>query len=159
MRGKPTFRISKKALSVWRIKGVIATAIFSMVPLILFFIYYRFQLPLFYVWVSGISVAVYGLWQIVILPKIRWNMWRYEVYGKEIELLRGVFIARHTLIPMTRVQHVDTEQGPIYKRYGLTTVTISTAAGVHEIPALSEQVGSRLRDQIAYLAGTEEDDE
>ncbi|SDH42897.1 PH domain-containing protein [Alteribacillus bidgolensis] len=159
MRGQPTHRISKKALSVWHLKGVISTGLLLIIPAALFFFSYRLQFPLFYVWISGILVAGYGLWNIVVLPKIRWSMWRYEVYDKEIELLRGVFIIRHTLIPMTRVQHVDTEQGPIYKKYGLTAVTISTAAGVHEIPALSEAVGSRLRDKIAYLAGTEESDE
>mgnify|MGYP001947109567 CR=1 FL=1 len=107
-------------------------------------------------WGAVTVVLLYGVARVIIWPQLRWKSWRYEVFEKEIELLRGIFIVKHTLIPMTRVQHVDTEQGPIYKRYQLTAVTISTAAGVHEIPALTEELGSSLRDQIAELAGMDE---
>ncbi|HLS67353.1 MAG TPA: PH domain-containing protein, partial [Pseudogracilibacillus sp.] len=63
-----------------------------------------------------------------------------------------------TIIPMIRVQHVDTKQGPILKRYSLATVSISTAATVHEIPALNEAEASVIRDRISVLARVDEDD-
>ena len=37
---------------------------------------------------------------------------------------------------MIRVQHVDTEQGPILKNYNLANISISSAATVHTIPML-----------------------
>jgi len=52
---------------------------------------------------------------------------------------------KRTLIPMIRVQHVDSSQGPLLKKYRLASVTISTAATVHEIPALDEEEAEELR--------------
>ena len=56
------------------------------------------------------------------------------------------------LIPVNRVQHVDTRQGPILRNYALSNVTISTAATTHEIPALTEENAGKVRDQISRLA-------
>ena len=73
---------------------------------------------------------------IFLFPKISWLRWRYEVRESEIELQHGLFIVKRTLIPMVRVQHVDTSQGPILRKYNLAGITISTAATNHTIPAL-----------------------
>ena len=59
---------------------------------------------------------------------------------------------------MARVQHVDTRQGPLLRHYGLSTVTISTAAGTHEIPALADDVAGILRDRISELARVVDED-
>ena len=34
-----------------------------------------------------------------------------------------LFIVKRTLIPMVRVQHVDTAQGPILRKYNLAGIT------------------------------------
>ena len=52
------------------------------------------------------------------------------------------------LIPMSRVQHVDTGRGPIERRFGLATVVLYTAAGPSKIPGLAGEVADRLRDHI-----------
>ena len=58
-----------------------------------------------------------AFFQLLYFPNIRWKIWRYEVREQEIEIQSGLFIVKRTLIPMVRVQHVDTEQGPILKKY------------------------------------------
>jgi len=57
-------------------------------------------------------------------------------------------------VPMLRVQHVDTTQGPLDQALGLATVVVHTAAGTTTIPALTEGDAGRLRDRIAALART-----
>ncbi|MTI87019.1 MAG: hypothetical protein FH748_03515 [Balneolaceae bacterium] len=84
-------------------------------------------------------------------PRIRWRRWRYEVSEKEIDLLRGIIIKKRTLVPINRVQHVDTIQGPIDKRYKISSVAISTAATTHEIPALDDETADDLRNKISSL--------
>ena len=84
-----------------------------------------------------------------------------EIYGlaeEEIDLYRGIFIRTRTVIPMVRVQHVDTEDGPLYRYYKLAAVTISTAATQHVIPALSHEVADELRAKISQFAMVVEDD-
>jgi membrane protein YdbS with pleckstrin-like domain len=88
----------------------------------------------------------------VALPLLRWRTWRYEVRDEEIDLLRGALIVRRTLIPMTRVQHVDTRRTPLSDMFGLRSVTVHTAAGSHEIPALRPGDATAIRDRIALLA-------
>jgi membrane protein YdbS with pleckstrin-like domain len=88
----------------------------------------------------------------VALPLRRWRTWRYEVRDVEIDLLRGAVVIRRTLIPMTRVQHVDTERTPLSDLIGVRSVTVHTAAGSHSIPALRPDEAAAIRDRIALLA-------
>ena len=89
---------------------------------------------------------------------MRWKRWRYEIREQEIELQHGVFVIKRTLVPMVRVQHVDTKQGPILRKYHLSSVTVSTAATVHEIPALEMEEAEEIRISISKLAKVADDD-
>ena len=84
--------------------------------------------------------------------------WRYEVRESEIELQHGIFIVKRTLIPMINVEHVDTAQGPILRKYNLAEITISTAATNHTIPALVMEEADELRSRISALARVAEED-
>jgi uncharacterized protein len=98
---------------------------------------------------AGVLVlALGGVW----IPIRRWRSWRYEVRDEEIDLLRGALVVRRTLIPMTRVQHVDTQRTPLSDLFGLRSVTFHTAAGSHSIPALHPSDAAAIRDRIAVLA-------
>jgi membrane protein YdbS with pleckstrin-like domain len=89
-----------------------------------------------------------------IVPELRYRRWRWEVREHEIDLQRGVLVLRRTLIPMERVQHVETERNIIGQALELATVKIHTAAGSHEIPLLAEYDAGVLRARIAELART-----
>jgi uncharacterized protein len=88
---------------------------------------------------------------------LRWRRWRYEIREDEVDLQRGIFWVSRTLVPLARIQHVDTRQGPLQRRFGLATVVFYTAAGPNEIPELSAPVADGVRDRIAEL--TREQDE
>jgi membrane protein YdbS with pleckstrin-like domain len=88
----------------------------------------------------------------VAAPLLRWRTWRYEVRDEEIDLLRGAVVVRRTLIPMTRVQHVDTQRTPLSDLFELRSVTVHTAADSHSIPALRPADAAAIRDRIAVLA-------
>ncbi|MGG3912251.1 PH domain-containing protein [Rossellomorea vietnamensis] len=158
MIGEPQKRISPMALKVWKIYGVLESLIVAALAvgaIVLTFIFDWSH------WVTVISIGVFILFTylfVFLLPTIKWKRWRYEVREQEIELQRGILIVKRTLVPMVRVQHVDTVQGPILKRYGLSTITISTAANVHEIPALDMEEADELRNSISQLARVAEDD-
>ena len=90
-------------------------------------------------------------------PGLRWRRWRYEIRPDEVDLQRGIFWVGRTLVPLARIQHVDTMQGPLQRRFGLSTVVFYTAAGPNQIPELSTPVAAEVRDRIAEL--TREQDE
>ncbi len=91
-----------------------------------------------------------------LVPAFRWRRWRWEVREHEIDLRRGTLVLRRTLIPMARVQHVETERGVLEQLFDLATVEIHTAAGAHKIPLLSERDAGLLRARIGELARTDD---
>lgn len=118
----------------------------------------RFDWPDWIGLVAALLVAAGAYMEIEVIPAVRYRRFRYEIEEEEIDLQHGLFIRRRTLIPMIKVQHVDTKQGPLMGRYGLATVTFSTAAGNHEIPALTDETANRVRNQIARLARISDDE-
>lgn len=158
MRKPPIHTISKDAIKAWRITAILYEAIIWILTIVGFILYVMIDFPLWIVLiVLGVSL-ISTYFSVFLLPKLRWRRWRYEVFEKEIYIQHGILIVSRTLIPMIRVQHVETEQGPILKRFNLASVSISTAATTHKIPALSNEVASDLRDKISSLARVDEDD-
>jgi membrane protein YdbS with pleckstrin-like domain len=158
MRNEPINRISVKGLKVWRIYGVMHTAIIFLLAISASLLNWWLEGP---IWIYVLSVVIplaYGYIFIYLFPKLRWLRWRYEVREEEIELQYGLFVVKRTLVPMIRVQHVDTEQGPILRKYDLASITISTAATSHTIPALVTAEADELRSRISTLARVAEDD-
>lgn len=158
MRNEPLNRISEKGLKVWRWYGIFQTAIIVLIGVGAMILTYITKGPW---WIHIIAVTIpllVGYLFIYLFPKIRWSRWRYEVRDSEIELQHGLFIVKRTLIPMIRVQHVDTVQGPILRKYRLSAITISTAATNHTIPALVADEADVLRSRISILARVAEED-
>jgi len=146
------------AKNAWRISGGLQSLIYWVLPIAYINWHQSINLPFELVYPLCLLVIVYSLLAVTIIPVIRWKRWRYRIGEHEIELRRGLFIITRTLIPVYRVQHVDTSQGPLYGHYNLASVTISTAATTHEIPALSEDVADQARTQISKLARTARED-
>ncbi|MBY0099551.1 PH domain-containing protein [Mesobacillus maritimus] len=155
---EPQTRISKRALVVWRITGVITSLFSWIVGGALVTLGVLFDWPVWMIIALIILILIFSYLFTFFFPKLRWKRWRYEVREQEIEIQRGVFIMKRTLIPMVRVQHVDTQQGPLLRKYQLSTVMISTAATVHEIPALEMDEAEELRRSISRLARVADED-
>ncbi|MDL4840901.1 PH domain-containing protein [Aquibacillus rhizosphaerae] len=158
MRQPPSERIAKDAIKAWKLTASLWSCIPILIVIALFVLAYLFD---FSYWYGTIFIAISlieVILTVIFIPKLRWNRWRYEVFDQEIYIQHGILIVSRTLVPMIRVQHVDTKQGPILKKYGLSSLTVSTAATTHEIPALLEEEAAALRDRISELARVEQDD-
>lgn len=155
---EPQKRISDKALSVWRITGAVTSVIMVIAAGGVFWLSHVFSWPVWVVIAAVGAIILHVYLYVYLFPLLRWKRWRYEVREQEIELQQGVFVVKRTLVPMIRVQHVDTRQGPLLKKYGLATVDVSTAATVHEIPALPVEEAEELRQFISRLARVADED-
>ena len=157
MKGEPAERLDPRAMTLWRITGAL-----NMLPLLVGAGFAALALSR-----SGVSrlfevlpmLAVLVLAGVIVgvVPGLRWRRWRYEIRPDEVDLQRGIFWISRTLVPLARIQHVDTRQGPLQRRFGLSTVVLYTAAGPNQIPELSTPVAESARDRIAEL--TREQDE
>ena len=102
-------------------------------------------------WLAALLVGVAA---IAVVPELRWRRWRWEVREHEIDIRRGTVAVTRTLVPMLRVQHVDTRRDLLQQWLGLATVVFHTAAGANAIPALTVWEAGQVRDRIAELART-----
>jgi membrane protein YdbS with pleckstrin-like domain len=108
-------------------------------------------------WLPPVLVALLSVAAVVFIPRLRWRRWRYEIREDEIDLRAGLWTIRRTLVPIRRVQHVDTESGLLQTFFDLATVNFHTAAGTTEIPALKRAEAEHVRSRVAQLARTRDD--
>jgi uncharacterized protein len=155
---EPQKRISAKALSVWRISGALLSIFAFLLAGGVIGLTIAFDWPMWIVGAALLFFAAFIYIFVMLIPSLKWRRWRYEVRENEIELMSGVIVIKRTLVPMIRVQHVDTRQGPLLRKYRLATVAISTAATVHEIPALEIDEAEELRFFISNLARVADED-
>ncbi|WP_247747200.1 PH domain-containing protein [Alkalihalobacillus sp. BA299] len=158
-RSAPTQAITKTALIVWRIRTALESILVALIPIGYGILMRYVPMPTWMLYVLISLFVLFFIVYVIIGPYLRWKKFKYEVYDEEIEVQYGVIIVKRTLIPMIRVQHVDTEQGPLLRKFGLAAVTISTAATTHRIPALTVDVADELRNRIVKLATVADDDE
>ena len=156
---EPQFhKLTPRAIRVWQWGNFIGNLFFFAIPAAYAAV---FGLDGFHFWMVVITASIiFILWQLSIFltPYLSWKNWRYAIDEKEIDLKRGILFKTRTLIPLSRVQHVDTRQGPLLRWYNLSSVTISTAATTHEIPALDSVLADRVRRQISTYARLAEED-
>lgn len=112
----------------------------------------------FFLWVLPVFAAVIlAVLLVVVVPDLRWRRWRYEIRDEEVDLESGIIWRVRTLVPLARIQHVDTRSGPLERRFGLATVVFYTAAGANEIPELALSLAAGVRDRIAELTREQDD--
>jgi membrane protein YdbS with pleckstrin-like domain len=109
------------------------------------------QVPIYLALLPLLAAAALNVLFVLVLPPLLWRRWRYEIRSLEVDLQRGLLRVTRTLVPMARVQHVDTRHGPLQRRLGLSTVVFYTAAGPTEIPQLAQKTAAEVRDRIAEL--------
>jgi membrane protein YdbS with pleckstrin-like domain len=150
---EPSRRLAPGALWVWRVQqllfwaaalvaGVVAGAPLDGALAVL-------------AWVVPVIGLVAGP---LLVPPLRWRRWRWDVRPDAIDIQHGTLRIRRTLVPMPRVQHVDTTRGILEQGFRLATVLVHTAAGSHRIPLLSLHDADELRERIAALARTAADE-
>lgn len=154
---EPTQRLPAQARSYWATTGA-----FQGLGLVLAALIARGSLgdagvDGWWTWLPLAVAAVGAALLVAVLPPLRWRRWRYEVRDEEIDLRHGALVVRRTLIPIRRVQHVNSEAGPLQDSYGLATVTFHTAAGGVQIPALGKEEAESVRARVAELARTRDD--
>ncbi len=156
---EPRQRLDSRALKAWFYSGLLWGVGLMLLPAAYLIILSRmWNLPRLYGWLALAGIILYTVWISVFVPRLKMRFWRYDIREEEIDIQYGIFIRRRTLIPMIRVQHVDTEHGPIMRLFGLATLCVSTAATNHRIPALSRDKAAELRGEISNLARTSDED-
>jgi membrane protein YdbS with pleckstrin-like domain len=104
------------------------------------------------------AVAVLGY--ATVMPVYRYQVHRWESTDTAVYTQRGWLSRERRIAPMSRVQTVDLEQGPVSRLLGLAHVTVTTAsaAGPLRIEGLDRPVAERLVDELTRRTEAEPGD-
>ena len=156
MKSEPEQRLDPRAKLLWRLTGFMQAA-----PILAGGVFGSYALygraPLYLAALPAVFALLASVLLVFVLPPLLWRRWRYEIRPVEVDLQRGLLRVTRTLVPMARVQHVDTRRGPLQRRLGLSTVIFYTAAGPNEIPQLAGETAAEVRDRIAELTRTRDE--
>jgi membrane protein YdbS with pleckstrin-like domain len=149
---EPTRRLSPLSRRVWRLG---ALAFWGMVTVagVILAIFVDEAMP----W-SIIAPFLLAVFFAGVVPELRWRRARWDLTDEGIDIQSGVFSIYRTLVPWTRVQHVETQRGLFEQAFGLATVIVHNAAGSHTIPYLAQADAEELRERIAARAKTDDDE-
>ncbi|OZI13188.1 hypothetical protein CEW92_02900 [Bacillaceae bacterium SAS-127] len=157
---KPPQRvISPDAVKVWRMTEMLSNIIVLAILGLLYGLYYYFDWKEWIGWILiglAILTVIVAIWGIIFAPRLKRKYWRYDVNEEFIQLRYGVWNEVHALVPMTKVQSVELNQGPFLRKYGLYSISVGTMGTTHEIPAVPQAEAHELRDQIACYAKIKE---
>jgi hypothetical protein len=106
--------------------------------------------PLFGVGLGALLFAI-GLGHVLLL----YRSWGFALDPDALELERGVLTQVETAVPFVRIQHVDTQRGPLDRLLGLSSVVVYTAGSRGAdvtIPGLAPDRARDLRNRLRDLA-------
>ncbi|MGA7088987.1 MAG: PH domain-containing protein [Candidatus Dormiibacterota bacterium] len=103
----------------------------------------------------GLAVAlgttvVLAAAHLIVMPRWRYRVHRWEVTPTAVYTQAGWFHQERRIAPISRIQTVDSERGPIEQIFGLMNVTANTAsaAGPLRISGLDRETAQELVDQL-----------
>jgi len=96
------------------------------------------------------ATAVLAAAHVTVMPRWRFAVHRWEAAPEAVYTQSGWFDQERRIAPVSRIQTVDTERGPLEQLFGLSSVTVTTAsaAGALEIKGLDHEVADRLVDEL-----------
>jgi membrane protein YdbS with pleckstrin-like domain len=97
-----------------------------------------------------ILTGVLGAAHVIVMPRWRFRVHRWEVTPAAVYTQSGWFDQERRIAPISRIQTVDSERGPVEQLFGLANVTVTTAsaAGPLKIRGLDQETAERLVDRL-----------
>lgn len=152
-------QISPSSIKARNLSELITNIIGIAILAILLFCTYRFNWWdwLEYVWIGLIVITIGAIfWTYFVSSPIFYKTFRYAVTDDYLYIKSGVWTHSEVVVPMTKIQSIELKQGAIMRKFGVSSVHISTMQGEHEIPYIEDAVAKKVRDDIAKLARLKE---
>lgn len=146
----PRLPLDPAIRTLWRLEGALAYGLLVLTAAV---VLVSLDLPW---WLAGLAAAAAVL-HVAVVPEKRYARFAYTVGEVELRVERGWLWRAESVVLHSRVQHVDTRQGPIERALGLATVVVFTAGTVGAmvaIPGLRPGDADLLRDRLVALSGS-----
>ena len=148
---------SRKAPLVWAIGAAIPWAVLAAAQLVWWLLDGR----LGWLHAAAAAMTVVGVvFFVFVVPPWKYRVHRWELGANAVYTRTGWLVQERRIAPISRVQTVDTQRGPLDRLFGLANVTVTTAssAGAVHIIALDSDVADRIAAQLTDIASIGEQD-
>ena len=105
---------------------------------------------------SSLSAVLIGLAGAVVAAVIgiaRWRATSYAVAGGALHFRSGVFSPDETVVPLARIQAVDTVTGPVQRVFGVTGLHVQTPGGGEDGDVVLKALSARAADELRTALG------
>jgi membrane protein YdbS with pleckstrin-like domain len=149
--------LDSRVVNLWRVSALIGFGV-ALVVLLIPMGAVVAAAPRTLIWVAivWLALAAASAWLCLWYPPRLYSSWGYRIDEKVLETRSGRVFQRARLLPLSRLQHVDIERGPLERMFGLAALVLHTA-GTHSasvrIPGLESAEATRLRDRLIEIGG------
>ena len=158
----PAHHVSPAARWLWALQGAIFLAVVAAVVLVVTTAVDD-ELP---GWLGTVLAVLRWLLvpiavvSIVVEPMWRYRVHRWEVTDEAVYTLEGWLTRTWRIVPISRIQTVDTTRGPLQQLFGLTSISVRTAshAGSTSIEQLPADVAERVAHELGLRANAVRDE-
>lgn len=87
----------------------------------------------------------------ILVPRLRYKYWRFDLRTEELYLERGVLNRVRTIVPLRRIQHLDVSQNILEREFNLSKLIVHTAGSRSSdvvLPGLRFDEAEQLRDDV-----------
>ena len=151
--GPPANRVSSRALWYWAARAAMLWIVLLAAQVIWWFADSGgARLPHL---VVGAAWLVLALVHLVVMPQWRYRVHRWEATDTAVYTQTGWLSQERRIAPISRVQTVDSERGPLEQLFKLANVTVTTAsaAGPIKIEGLAARDADRLVADLTARVG------
>ena len=148
---------SRKAPLVWALGAAIPWTVLAVAQVVWWLLDGR----LGWLHTAAAGVTVVGVvFFVFVVPPWKYRVHRWELGANAVYTRTGWLVQERRIAPISRVQTVDTQRGPLDRLFGLANVTVTTAssAGAVHIIALDSDVADRIAAQLTDIASIGEQD-
>lgn len=154
----PAHQVSPRAKTWWTVRAALRWVVVIPVVVIAFVV-----IPGIPWWVAILTAMVLlagAAAHMIVMPRFRYAFHRWEVNPVAVYSQAGWLTRTRVLIPVPRVQVIDTVAGPLERVFGLSTLTVTTAsaAGTVRVSGLPTETAQAIASSLTVTAAEDADD-
>lgn len=88
------------------------------------------------------------LLDMLVVPYFRYNRYRYSINEECIDIKEGYLFTKRNIVPIERVQKLQTAKGPIDQIFHIEKLIVTTAGGDVTINYLEEERAENIADNL-----------
>lgn len=139
---EPAHQVDPRAVTMWRMTPLLSGIPVLAAAIVVAALVDAARWPALAIGILSVVITVFF---VTVVPIWRYRFHRWEVSDDAVYTQSGWFVRSRVIIPIARIQVVDTAAGPIEQLLNLATLTVTTAssAGTVRVVGLDAETARR----------------